>query len=116
MVKANVKDTSSRRGSSTAAASPAQMTDAQLAVVQRQVDAIAELFVGTEDEQFRDVAGAARFLKLRPATMNNWRTLGYGPPYSKLGRRVVYSVAELVKWAHAQRRSSTTAPTSRSRA
>jgi hypothetical protein len=38
---------------------------------------------------------AAEFLGLAPQTLRNWRFLGRGPKYSKLGRRVVYRVSDL---------------------
>ena len=31
-------------------------------------------------------------------TLANWRSLGLGPPYSKMGGRVLYRVSEVVVW------------------
>ncbi|MDU5248074.1 MAG: helix-turn-helix domain-containing protein [Varibaculum cambriense] len=41
---------------------------------------------------------AARYLNLRPGTLANQRSRGVGPRYYKLGRRVVYRVADLDAW------------------
>jgi hypothetical protein len=36
-------------------------------------------------------------------TLQDWRIRGVGPPYSKLGKRVAYDVADLDAFAAAQR-------------
>lgn len=44
---------------------------------------------------------AAQMLGLSPATLTNWRYLGKGPDYVRLGREhsaVVYRVADLEAW------------------
>jgi len=53
---------------------------------------------------------AADFLGLSPKTLERFRVEGRGPAFLKLGRRVVYSRDDLVKWAEAQRRHSTSDP------
>lgn len=50
---------------------------------------------------------AGTFLGLSPRTLERFRVDGRGPSFLKLGRRVLYSRDDLVKWAEAQRRSST---------
>lgn len=44
----------------------------------------------------------AKFLHIAKRTLENWRALGGGPPYYKLGpglrSKVVYSRAEVVAW------------------
>lgn len=50
---------------------------------------------------------AATFLGLSPRTLERFRLEGRGPAFLKLGRRVVYSREDIVKWAEAQRRHST---------
>jgi len=50
---------------------------------------------------------AADFLGLSPRTLERFRVEGRGPTFLKLGRRVVYSREDLVQWAEAQRRRST---------
>jgi hypothetical protein len=56
-----------------------------------------------------DQAGA--HLKLSPRTLEKLRTLGGGPRFRKLGRRVVYVLAELDAWADARACESTSDPT-----
>jgi predicted DNA-binding transcriptional regulator AlpA len=50
---------------------------------------------------------AVAFLGLSPRTLERFRSEGRGPTFLKLGRRVLYTRADLVRWAEAQRRSST---------
>jgi hypothetical protein len=39
---------------------------------------------------------AAAYLgPIRPRTLQDWRTNGVGPAYSKIGRRVCYAIADL---------------------
>lgn len=40
-------------------------------------------------------------------TLARWRCEGTGPKYSKAGRRVMYSVDDLIAWMNARRVSST---------
>jgi predicted DNA-binding transcriptional regulator AlpA len=42
-----------------------------------------------------------------PKTLDNWRSLGVGPPYFKLGSKVVYDDGEVDTWLEARRRIST---------
>jgi len=50
---------------------------------------------------------AASYLGLSPATLETLRTRGGGPPFVKLGRRVVYRRTDLDEWlAHRTRRST----------
>jgi len=46
---------------------------------------------------------AARLLGLRPKTLANWASSGMGPPFLRLGRRVLYRSQDLLEWlkAHA---------------
>ncbi len=53
---------------------------------------------------------AATYLRLRPATLERWRSVGGGPPFRKLGGRVVYALEELDAFADAGRRASTSDP------
>jgi predicted DNA-binding transcriptional regulator AlpA len=55
-----------------------------------------------------DEAGA--FLKLSPRTLEKLRTLGGGPRFRKLGRRVMYAQADLEAWADARACESTSDP------
>jgi len=50
---------------------------------------------------------AAAYLGLSPTTLETLRTRGGGPPFVKLGRRVVYRSEDLATWlAHRVRRST----------
>jgi len=42
---------------------------------------------------------AAELLGVAPATLLKWRSRRRGPPFVKLGRRVVYSEGALRAWA-----------------
>lgn len=45
---------------------------------------------------------AAQFLGLAPATLAKLRCIGGGPPFTKLGRAVVYEMADLEEWVTSQ--------------
>jgi predicted DNA-binding transcriptional regulator AlpA len=49
-----------------------------------------------------DTKEAADFLKLSPRTLENFRNLGDGPPFRKLGRRVLYARSDLEAWVNAR--------------
>ena len=59
---------------------------------------------------FLDTREAAKYLRLRPATLERWRSVGGGPTYRKLGGRVVYAKRELDAFAEAGRKRSTSDP------
>ena len=54
-----------------------------------------------------DTSQAAEFLGVSVSTLNKLRVSGGGPPYLKLGRRVVYDPADLEAWSASRRRTST---------
>lgn len=49
---------------------------------------------------------AATYLGLSPKTLENWRTLHYGPRYARLGGdgrpRIVYRISDLDRWLEDQ--------------
>lgn len=53
---------------------------------------------------------AARFLSLSHRTLEKHRCYGTGPRYSKVGGRVVYSVADLQAWVDRGLKASTSDP------
>lgn len=58
-----------------------------------------------KDQQTPEVVGvdeAAGIVGLAAATLNTLRCRGGGPPFVKLGRRVVYRVADLRAWRDAR--------------
>lgn len=46
---------------------------------------------------------AAYYIGLAPATLKKWRVTGDGPPYVKIGTRIVYLVEDLHAWLLAHR-------------
>jgi len=54
-----------------------------------------------------DVSTAAKRIGLARQTLNKLRTVGGGPPFYKLGRRVLYSEADLIAWMDQRRKFST---------
>jgi len=51
---------------------------------------------------------AADIIRRPGETLRYWRWRGEGPPWFKLGRRVVYDRADLETWIDAQKRSTGT--------
>ena len=49
---------------------------------------------------------AAEFLRLKPHTLENMRSEGKGPIFTKLGGRVFYHRADLKTWLRESRRRS----------
>lgn len=45
--------------------------------------------------------------KIAVRTLANWRCLGIGPRYSKIGGAILYPLDELVKWERDRRSQST---------
>lgn len=54
-----------------------------------------------------DTAGAAARLGIAVKTLHNKRVYGGGPPFLKLGRRVLYRVSDLDAWMEAHLQHST---------
>ncbi len=54
-----------------------------------------------------DTRRAAELIGMSRRTLEKWRGEGAGPPFLKLGRRVLYSVADLEDWIRSRRRRST---------
>jgi len=50
-----------------------------------------------------DTKRAAAYLGLRPQTLCNWRVYRKGPPYHRVGRRVLYLVEDLDNFLKAGR-------------
>ncbi len=58
----------------------------------------------------RDTRAQAERLGLRPKTLDNWRSQGVGPPFYKIGSRVVYDDVDVDRWLAQRRRTSTSDP------
>ncbi len=54
-----------------------------------------------------DVAGAANFLGVSESMINKLRITSGGPEFLKIGRRVLYDVADLEAWAASRKRRHT---------
>jgi len=53
---------------------------------------------------------AARFLGISARTAEKWRLTGEGPPFLKIGRRVLYDLGDLEEYLASCRRRSTSDP------
>jgi predicted DNA-binding transcriptional regulator AlpA len=60
-----------------------------------------------EFSRFVDTKDAARFCGSSKSTLNRLRTIGGGPTYIRIGRRVVYDRRELERWLGDRRFGST---------
>ncbi len=54
------------------------------------------------DEQY-----AAQWIGVAPNTLAKWRLSGRGPPFSKIGRRIIYQRSEIEAWLARNRFNST---------
>ena len=61
------------------------------------------------------VVEAAELLGLAEKTLNGWRSRGGGPPFAKLGGRILYRRRDLWQWVDARMRTHTESPRSRRR-
>ena len=50
---------------------------------------------------------AAKYLGIPESTLNQLRTYGGGPPFSKIGRSILYEVHDLDAWLQAKKYKST---------
>jgi excisionase family DNA binding protein len=64
-----------------------------------------------EDQQtYLTTAQAAHYSNVPAATLATLRSRGGGPPYIKLGSRVLYRKSDIDLWMEAGLRASTSAP------
>ena len=54
-------------------------------------------------EDFLNDIEAAKFLRLSPQTLRNWRTQCRGPAYSKAGRAIRYTIDDLLAFMEQNR-------------
>ena len=59
------------------------------------------------DRIWLDTPEAAKYIGSTPGTMENWRYVGGGPRYAKLGRRVTYRRTWLDDWLERRAVTST---------
>ncbi len=57
--------------------------------------------MGVLMEENLNTPQSAKFLTLSPRTLEKWRLTGGGPPFRRLGRRIVYRLADLRAWVEA---------------
>jgi excisionase family DNA binding protein len=60
-------------------------------------------------DEYLSTEELAERLGLSARTLEGWRVAGTGPPYTKIGHRVRYAVADVVAWLAEQKRLRTTA-------
>lgn len=53
---------------------------------------------------------AARLMRMSHRTLEDWRLTGDGPPYLKVGRRVLYRLADLLEFLDGAVRRNTGGP------
>ena len=58
-------------------------------------------------QRYLDTRQAAAYLGLSPKTLIKMRITGDGPRYAKVGRRVIYDVADLDAWVEERKRRFT---------
>jgi predicted site-specific integrase-resolvase len=52
---------------------------------------------------------AGRFIGAAVQTMARWRCEGGGPPFIRVGRKIMYAAEDLTAWMNARRMASTSA-------
>jgi hypothetical protein len=55
------------------------------------------------DIEFLTIEEAAELLRVKPGTLDNWRSEKDGPPHRRHGARIVYERTELLKWSEERR-------------
>ena len=63
-----------------------------------------------DSRRFMTTGEAAQYLSISKRTLETWRRVGGGPPFSRLGRLCRYAIDDLDEWAAAGRRTSTSDP------
>lgn len=58
-----------------------------------------------DETMFLSTRKAAALLTLSPRTLDRFRENGTGPPYLRLGQRIVYAREDLIEWAWSKRES-----------
>ena len=53
-------------------------------------------------KELMDVNETAEFLRVAKITLDMWRSAKTGPPYVRVGRRVLYRLADLREWVAAR--------------
>jgi predicted DNA-binding transcriptional regulator AlpA len=61
----------------------------------------------SQPHQLLKTSEAAEYLRFSASQLNNWRSEGGGPPFCKLGGRVLYRLKDLDRWLDARTVRST---------
>jgi predicted DNA-binding transcriptional regulator AlpA len=61
----------------------------------------------TADPLLKQEEVAERFRDVNVRTLERWRSIGFGPAFVKLGRRVFYRASDVEAWIAQQRREHT---------
>jgi hypothetical protein len=75
-----------------------------------QLSSLEQGFQADARKQLGDVSVAAEILDVSESFLNKLRMTGGGPRYVKLGGAVKYIIPELLPWAMARARTSTSDP------
>lgn len=54
-------------------------------------------------EELIEAKDVAAILKIKPITLYRWRLTGKGPAHAIIARKLVYSLADLIKFCEAQK-------------
>lgn len=55
--------------------------------------------ISSDKEFFTPAELAARYKgQITTRTLANWRSAGIGPPFTKVGGRILYTVSDIVEW------------------
>ena len=60
-----------------------------------------------EPLQAFDTKALAKRWGMKPSTLENWRNLGKGPVYRKIGGRVIYTAEDVAQFEECSKRTST---------
>jgi hypothetical protein len=61
----------------------------------------------TQEQVLLEQDEAAEILRWKPRTLERKRWEGSGPPYIKLGKKILYDREDVLAWARSHRRTST---------
>ncbi len=86
------------------------MASAEDAFPARENRAMSEAATIRTTSRYLTNEEAAQFLRLSPRTLEKHRVLGGGPRFRKFGRRVLYAIDDLERWANERSFTMTSEP------
>jgi predicted site-specific integrase-resolvase len=63
----------------------------------------------TNSKQYFSPDEAARTIGVASQTLARWRCEGGGPPFIRVGRKIMYGATDITAWMNSRRMSSTSA-------